>query len=99
MDIQPYCSTICQNSLYHKRKLVKILENGSNNEHIVSRNKTVLMKYGNLENIINIQEKVESCLKKYGVEYITQTDSYKEKKKYIKKNMDQKHIIIPKNQN
>jgi hypothetical protein len=24
---------------------------------------------------------VESCLKKYGVEYITQTDSYKEKKK------------------
>jgi hypothetical protein len=39
---------------------------------------------------------VESCLKKYGVEYITQTDSYKEKKKYIKKNMDQKHIIIPK---
>jgi hypothetical protein len=37
--------------------------------------------------------KVESCLKKYGVEYITQTDSYKEKKS--EKSTDQKLIIIP----
>jgi hypothetical protein len=40
------------------------------------------LKYGSLESIINIQKKVvESCTKIYGVEYITQTDSYKEKEK------------------
>jgi hypothetical protein len=82
---QSYCSSKCQNSCsYAKEKWLKSWKIGnSNNEHIVSRYKTILEKYGNSKDYnkyINESRK-ETCLEKYGVEYITQLDSYKEKRK------------------
>lgn len=82
---QPYCSSICQNSCnIAKDNWLKSWKKGnSNNEHIVSRNKTILEKYVNIEEYNkHIQKSTkETCLKKYGVEYATQTDFYKKKRK------------------
>lgn len=82
---QIYCSTTCQNSCsVVKENWLKSWKRGNiNNEHISTRNKTILIKYGDLETYnkyIN-SKKVESCLKMHGVEYVTQTDSYKKKRK------------------
>jgi len=82
---QPYCSIICQNSCsLAKENWLKSWKRGnSNNEHIINRNKTILTKYGDLETYTKHtnNSKIKSCLDKYGVEYITQTDSYKGKRK------------------
>lgn len=82
---QPYCSSICQNSCnIAKDNWLKSWKKGnSNNEHIVSRNKTVIEKYGNIDEYNkHIQKNIkETCLEKYGVEYATQTDFYKKKRK------------------
>jgi hypothetical protein len=82
---QPYCSSLCQNScsIAKDNWLQSWKKGNSNNEHIVSRNKTVLEKYGNIEEYNkHIQNSIkETCLEKYGVEYATQTDFYKEKRK------------------
>ena len=82
---QTYCSSLCQNSCsIAKDNWLKSWKRGnSSNEHIVSRNKTVLERYGNLEEYNkHIQKSIkESCLEKYGVEYATQTDFYKERRK------------------
>jgi hypothetical protein len=86
---QPYCSSLCQNSCsIAKDNWLKSWKKGnSNNEHIVSRNKTVIEKYGNIEEYNkHIQKSIkETCLKKYGVEYATQTDFYKKNRKKILK--------------
>ncbi len=82
---QPYCSSLCQNScsIAKDNWLQSWKKGNSNNEHIISRNKTVLEKYSNLEEYNkHIQNSIkETCLEKYGVEYATQTDFYKEKRK------------------
>jgi len=82
---QPYCSSLCQNSCsISKENWLKSWKKGnSNNEHIDKRNITILEKYGDLESyvIYTNNKKVESCLKKHGVEYVTQTDFYKERRK------------------
>lgn len=84
---QTYCSSICQNSCnIAKDNWLRSWKKGnSNNEHIVSRNKTILEKYGNMEEYNkHIQNSIkETCLEKYGVEYVTQTDFYKEKRKDV----------------
>jgi len=82
---QPYCSIICQNSCsIAKNNWLKSWKKGnSNNEHIINRNKTILEKYDNLEEYNkHIQKNIkQTCLEKYGVEYVTQIDSHKEKRK------------------
>lgn len=86
---QPYCSSLCQNSCsIAKDKWLQSWKKGnSNNEHVINRSKTILIKYGDLETYTKHanSRKVESCLEKYGVEYITQTEYYKEKRKNILK--------------
>jgi hypothetical protein len=85
LGYQPYCSSLCQNScsIAKDNWLQSWKKGNSNNEHIISRNKTVLEKYSNLEEYNrHIQNSIkETCLEKYGVEYATQTDFYKEKRK------------------
>lgn len=82
---QPYCSSLCQNSCsISKENWLRSWKKGNgNNEHIDKRNITILEKYGDLESyaIHTNSKKVESCLKKHGVEYVTQTDFYKERRK------------------
>ena len=72
---QPYCSIICQNSCsIAKNNWLKSWKKGnSNNEHIINRNKTILEKYDNLEEYNkHIQKNIkQTCLEKYGVEYVT----------------------------
>jgi hypothetical protein len=84
---QKYCSSSCQNScIIAKEKWLKSWKNGnSNNEHITNRNKTILEKYGSFEEYKSHLQKIvkKNCLEKYGVEYITQTDFYKEKRKDV----------------
>lgn len=82
---QLYCSSKCQNSCDISKEKWKNswMKGNSNNEHIVSRNKTILDKYNDLEtykNYVN-EIKIKSSLDKYGVEYVMQTESYKEKRK------------------
>jgi len=86
---QPYCSTLCQNScnIAKNNWLESWKKGNSNNEHIINRNKTILEKYGSLEKynrFINENRK-ETCLEKYGVEYVMQTELYKNKRKNILK--------------
>lgn len=80
---QPYCSPVCQNSCaINKDKWLRSWKSGnSNNEYITTRNKTILEKYGNVENYNKqIQYNTrKTCLEKYGVEYVMQTDFYKKK--------------------
>lgn len=82
---QPYCSIICQNSCsIAKNNWLKSWKKGnSNNEHIINRNKTILEKYGNLEEYNkHIQKSIKNnCIEKYGVEYVMQTDFYKDNRR------------------
>lgn len=82
---QSYCSQKCQYlcEISKDNWLKSWKNNNSNNEHIVNRNKTILEKYGDsnsYKKIIN-NKKVENSLKKYGVEYVMQTELYKENRK------------------
>jgi hypothetical protein len=82
---QSYCSSICQNSCsIAKDKWLKSWKNGnSNNEHIVSRNKTILEKYINMEEYNKIiQKNRESTIfEKYGVYNTFQISEVKRKRK------------------
>ncbi len=84
---QKYCSSFCQNNCkIAKGKWLESWKNGnSNNEHIINRNKTILEKYGNFEEYKSYLQKSvkKTCLEKYGVEYVTQTNFYKEKRKEV----------------
>jgi len=70
---QSYCSIICQNSCsIAKNNWLKSWKDNSNNEHIINRNKTILEKYGNLEEYNkHIQKSIKNnCIEKYVVEYV-----------------------------
>lgn len=82
---QPYCTLKCQKScsIAKKNWLESWKLGNSNNEHIFKRNETVIEKYGDFQSYFkhSNDRKIESCLEKYGVEYVTQTESYKKKRK------------------
>jgi hypothetical protein len=84
---QQYCSSSCKyNSNIYKEKWINSWKNGNNNnEYLIRREKTIISKYNSLEqyNKIIKKSKIKTCLERYGVEYNTQTDSFKIKRKRI----------------
>ena len=82
---QLLCSSKCQYSskIVYNNWLNSWEKNNTNDDFIKKRFKTIIEKYGSLDeyNKIMREKHKENSLKKHGVEYIMQTEDFKEKRR------------------